>query len=85
MVRHFFSRSNFYGLAGFGFITRKCWAVFGLEFGLDQSQRVRLDGNTGARGMPDLQEPGTGTRNSGARKPADPVIPTVGTCWHAGK
>jgi len=34
MVRHFFSRSNFYGLAGFGFIPGKCWAVFGLVFGL---------------------------------------------------
>ena len=84
MVRHFFSCSNFYGLAGFGIVTRKCWAVFGLGFGLDQSQRVRLDGNTGARGMPDLQEPGTGTRNSGARKPAKPVFARVGTCWHAG-
>ena len=34
MVRHFFSRLYFEGLAGFGFIPGKCWAVFGLVFGL---------------------------------------------------
>ena len=34
MVRHFFSRLYFEGLAGFGFNTRKCWAVVGLVFGL---------------------------------------------------
>ena len=85
MVRHFFSRSNFYGLECFGIIPGKCLGRVWVGIWFDQSQRARLDGNTGARGMPDLQEPGTGTRNSGARKPADPVIPTVGTCWHAGK
>ena len=84
MVRHFFSRLYFEGLAGFGFIPGKCWGRVWVGIWFGQSQRTRLDGNTGARGMPDLQEPGTGTRNSGARKPADPVIPTVGTCWHAG-
>ena len=57
MVRHFFSRLYFEGLECFGIIPGKCWTRVWVGIWIEQSQRARLDGNTGACGMPDYRNP----------------------------